>query len=44
MDTTVIKDSLDRMYKLGYEHGYEAAKRDIQIQKLEEEIKRLEQE
>lgn len=33
-----FRDDLDRMYQLGYKHGYEVAKKDIEIAQLEREI------
>jgi hypothetical protein len=32
------KEALDKMYKLGYEHGYEMAKKDIEIERLKKEV------
>ena len=42
MDKSEYEKSLQKMYDLGYEHGYEKAKRDAEIKKLEEEIKEME--
>lgn len=41
MNSEELKKALDQMYDLGYKHGYEMAKRDMQIKQLEDEIERL---
>jgi len=37
-----IKEALDEMYQLGYKHGYEAAKRHIEIENLKKALKEAE--
>lgn len=35
------RDALQEMYDLGYKHGYEMAKKDLEVEQLEQEIKDL---
>lgn len=33
-----LSEALDKMYDLGYKHGYEIAKKDMEIAQLEREV------
>jgi hypothetical protein len=38
---STLKEDLQKMYDLGYSHGHEIAKAEIELKRLQEEIKEL---